>query len=418
MSTQLSLYWQAPDQLEWYWAGDSDVYSGSLEELQDQKQLKNLEICLVRLFLPSSWFSTLELKLPVSGRRVSSTALKFAAEEYLAQDIDTVHLVLKGNAVDGKALVEVTEIERFRTILQTLTARGLRVMEAFNVQWFSAPENQTEDIVIQVQDHRIVLSAKNQVYNLHSKGFAQWFELWSKQSDIADDASIKLVSDVADGPAKAISTEFEASGFNVSWVVQNQKQLIDWHEEAARKKHSGNLVTGEFSQRSGNRHTEYWLPSLVACCVALVLWIGVTVLDNQRMSQQIEQVWQANENVFLQVFGQSKRVQRPLMVREMRTLAANNAGSSANNTANALQFLTAISQAAPSFILEDFRFNKERAEASFTLVQPIDQAGDAYSLFETLKNELAAKKFTVEYSANQDKDAFRARYKTVLRENG
>ncbi|MDX1340851.1 MAG: type II secretion system protein GspL [Reinekea sp.] len=413
MSTQLSLYWQAPDKLQWYWSGEADVYTGSLEELQDQKKLKNLETCLVRLFLPASWFSSIELMLPVKSRRLSPAALKFAAEEFLAQDIDTVHLVEKGRTNNGKTTVEVTEIDRLRFILQTLSGLGFVVNEAFNTQWFSLPEDQTDDVVIQVQQESIVLSANNQVFNLHTKGFAQWFELWAKQNDIAENATIKLISDSAEGPSKVLATEFEASGFEVNWVVQNAKKLIDWHEEAERKKIPGNLITGIFSQRSGNKYVEYWMPALVASVAALVLWSTLNMFQNHRLTEKIEQTWEASEKVFLQVFGNNKRIQRPLMVREMRTLASNSDAANSDQKVNALQFLSDISAASSTFVLEDFRFSRDRGEATFTLVQPVDVSGDAYNLFEALKNDMSAKNYSVEYSANQDKDAFRARFKAT-----
>jgi len=92
MSIQLSLFWDTADRLEWYWPGDPSVFEGSFEELLDQKQAHNLTVCSVRLFLPEYWFSTLELNLPAKTRRLSGQALKFAAEEFLAQDIDSVHL--------------------------------------------------------------------------------------------------------------------------------------------------------------------------------------------------------------------------------------------------------------------------------------------------------------------------------------
>jgi hypothetical protein len=80
---------------------------------------------------------------------------------------------------------------------------------------------------------------------------------------------------------------------------------------------------------------------------------------------------------------------------------------------NALAVLNDLSIASPSFKLEDFRYNHDRKEAYFTLVQDISDAGDAFALFESLKAGLTDNGYTVEYSANQDKDVFRARFKSV-----
>lgn len=413
MSIQLSLFWQAVDQLEWYWAGDTDVYTGSFEELQDQRQSRNMEACLVRLFLPASWFSTIAVQLPGNARRVSPQMLKFAAEEFLAQDIDSVHLVMKNKPVNGVVSVEATDIERLRQILNTLNTRQFIVTEAYNAQLFNLNDTQTDDLLLQIQGDQVTLTMADDLYTVHARGFSQWFELWASQNKVPEDASIRLVSDSAEGPAKAIATEFEAVGYQVQWTVEAQKRLVDWHDQAELYKGSANLITGPFSQRSGHSNLKIWLPTVIAASVLLVLWSVLTVLTNIRNESKVEQAWQASEQVFLQVFGQDKRIQRPLMVREMRSRAASSGATDSEGELNALVFLRDINNAAASFTLEDFRFNKQRNEAFFTLVQPVSETGDAYSLFESLKSDLSSKNYQVEYSANQDKDSYRAQFKMV-----
>jgi type II secretion system protein L len=412
MSTQLSLFWQAADELSWYWTGDTDVYSGTLEELQSQKQKKNLGSCITRLFLPANWFSTIELQLPSKARRINSTVLKFAAEEYLAQDIESVHLVVKHKTPNGLATVEVTDVDRFRQIIQTLKARQFMVTEAFNTQWFQLVENQTEDVVLQVEEQFVTVSSNDQIFTVHTKGFTQWYEIWAQQQGVEDDATVKVISDEADGPAKTMVTEFEAAGVNVQWVVQTTKKLIDWHDQAEAKKQLGNLITGEFNQGSGESNSYLWIPAVAASVAALVLWSGVSIASNYQLAKQVDETWQASENVFKQVFGQGKRIQRPLMLREMRSLASDNP-ESAGSEVNALTFLNEINASSSTFVLEDFRFNRDRNESFFTIVQPLDAPGDAFSLFESLKDTLTANGYEATQKANKDKDAYRAVFKVV-----
>lgn len=418
MSIQLSMYWQSADQLEWYWTGDSDVYSGALEELIAQRQQKNMESCVVRLFLPASWFATVDVRLPANARRLTPQIMKFAAEEYLAQDIDSVHLTLKERMPSGQALLEATDLSRFSQILQTLRSRQFFVTEAYNAQRFSLHEAQTDDVMLQVMGDQVSLSASGNLFNVHVRGFTQWFELWANQNDLPDDASISIVSDTAEGPAKALVTEFEAAGYTVSWTVEAEKVLVDWNEQADRGKKAGNLITGQFAQSSGSKNTQIWAPAAVAVFATLILWSTISIMHNQRTIQKTEQTWNASEQVFLQVFGQDKRIQRPLMVREMRSLVANSGATDGASELNGLSFLRDISSASSSFVLEDFRFNKARNEAFFTLTQPVSAEGDAYELFEALKTDLSGKQYQVEYSANQEKDVFKARFKAVYGGNG
>lgn len=412
MSIQLSLFWQAADQIDWYWAADTDVYSGTLEELQEQKQQRNIESCATRLFLPASWFSTIELELPANTRRLNPTMVKFAAEEYLAQDIDTVHLVAHQNKATGVSSVEVTDLDRFRQIVQTLSSRDFLIFEAFNCQPFMLTGDQTEDVLLQINEDSVIVSANEQTFNVHGKGFSQWFEIWANQQELEDDVSIRVVSTQADGIAKTIVTELEASGAEVQWLVQEHKQLLDWHDQADSTKAKSNLMIGEFHQGSGETHLNLWLPGLIASVAALVVWSVLTVFQTNQVNDQVNQTWQASENVFKQVFGQSKRIQRPLMMREMRSLVGDSQAADSANV-NALSVLADISSADSNLILEDFRFNLERLESFFTIVKVQDGSGDAFNLFEALKADLISRGYAAEYSANQDNDAYRARFKAV-----
>jgi type II secretion system protein L len=413
MSIQLSLYWQSVDQLEWYWSGDTDVYSGSFEELQDQKRKRNLDSCSTRLFLPAFWFSTIEVQLPANARRITPQMLKFAAEEYLAQDIDSVHLVLRHKPQQGLATVQVTDVERLKQIFSTLKGRHFEVNQAYNAQIFTLNDNPTEDVLIQVVGQNATVTSDEKIYNVHTQGFSGWFDIWSKQTNLPEDASILLISDVAEGPAKRIVAEFEATGHELQWTVREEKRLIDWHEASEHQRISGNLMTGPFSQSSGSAKASLWLPSLVAVLAFLILWSTYSILSNIRDASKVEQVWKASELVFLQVFGQDKRIQRPLMVREMRSRASAGGDDAQSTPVNALVFLRDINESSSTFVLEDFRFNKARNEAFFTLAQPVAASGDAFNLFEALKDSLAAKNYDVEYSANQDNDSYRAQFKAV-----
>lgn len=414
MSIQLSLFWRAVDQLEWYWVGEADRYSGTLEDLTAQKQERNLGSCETRLFLPPQWFSTVEVSLPAKNRRVSLPILRFAAEEYLAQDIDTMHLVLKQKPLQGRAVIEATDLNRLTLLLNTLKSAQFIVNEAYNAQPFIVPNDQTDDLLLLVNKETVTVSAQNQVIDVHARGFAQWFELWAQEHALADDARIKLISDSADGAGKTLATELEATGYIVNWQVQTPRTLNDWHEQAEQRQPAGNLMTGPFSQNSGRPDYQRWLPAIAAGVAVLVIWTTMTMLENQRTTQKIEQTWQASEAVFLQVFGQNKRIQRPLMVREMRSRVTAAGSDSSGNDVNALSVLRDISQAPGSFILEDFRFNADRNEAFFTLVTSLDADGDAYSQFEDLKSQLGELGYDVEYSANQESDRFKAQYKAVF----
>lgn len=412
MSVQLGLYWRSADNLQWLWSDAAAIASGSLEELVSARQQRNLASCSVRLFLPISWFAGVDVQLPVNSRRPSPQLLKFAAEEYLAQDIESVHLVLlgrSGRSGRGDARVEVVDQERLAAVLRALQARQFVVPEAYNCQPFLLPEEQTEDLLLLVRADEVLCSHAGVVHRLAGVSFSAWFGLWAEQTELAQDASIRVIADDPDGPSKALVAEFEASGYPVQWVIEELTGLPQWQQRASLQKPALNLIAGPFAINTGLKNSALWLPAALATLGAILLWSLFAVLAAQRLQVQAEQTWQASESIFLQVFGQDKRIQRPLMTRELRALIGGSEAS-AGAQQNALTLLADISTASSDLLLEDFRFSAARSEAVFTLAQPTELSSDAYSAFESLKSDLTAKAYQVEYSANQDSAAFKARF--------
>jgi type II secretory pathway component PulL len=64
-------------------------------------------------------------------------------------------------------------------------------------------------------------------------------------------------------------------------------------------------------------------------------------------------------------------------------------------------------------ILEDFRFQASRGEMLFTIKQSSVSGTDAFTKFEQLKRQLEQAGYSVEYSASQDRDAVRGRYRAT-----
>lgn len=405
---QLSLYWENANKVEWYWSGDDAIQVGTLEELETQLKEKSKEHISARLFLPELWFSSFEVIVPTKGR-ITSQTLKFAAEEFLAQDIDQVHLVSRGKANDNSVAVTATERSRFVTVLKTLSGIGLNITEAFDVRWFRLPDGVTEDVLILIQGEQVTFCANNKLQKVHLKGFSQWFELWVQAHNLPDDANIRVQSDTAEGAVKSLVSELNIGDFSVNWLVQRQSTLSDWHELANQTRLTGNLITNDFSERGSSENLKYWLPLALTACLLGVFWCATTLWDSYRIQQRAEQTWAANESIYRQVFGSSKRIQRPFMVREVRSLIGQGSADESVFGINAIQVIDELNAAAEPMLLEDFRFVRERNEVFFTLIQV---EGDAFANFESLKNALVEAGYATEYSANQDGDGFRARFRS------
>jgi general secretion pathway protein L len=412
MSIQLSIYWQQAQNISWYWTDDNQQYHGALEELQDQVQQRNLANVATRLFLPSQWFTTFPLKMPKGNKRVSPQMIGFAAEEFLAQDIEDMHLVMIGKPHDGTVMVTATAKDPFFQVVQTLKARHLTIFEAYDAGQFVLPNQGTHDVELRIENERVTLRSGLVSMEAHHQGFPQWFEHWLSQSPLTETISIIIYSSDTEGPARHLVTSLESNGHQVQWVVQEPSDLAAWHETASTSKTLGNLITAGLRPNKDNNRIQYWLPATVAALFVLVVWAVTTSVTSSRVIEQANQTWAASETVFKQVFGSNKRIQRPLMVREMRNLAATlNSQQGEGENANALMLLNDLRNAESTLLLEDFRYNQSRNETNFTIVS--ENNPDAFNHFETLKNTLIGKGYQVEYSASQDRDAVRAKFKSV-----
>lgn len=412
MSIQLNIYWQQAQDIIWYWTNDNQQYHGALEELQDQVKQRNLENVATRLFLPSQWFTTFPLQLPKGANRVSPQMLGFAAEEYLAQDIEDMHLVMIGKPHEGSVMVTATAKEQFSQIIQTLRTRHLIVFEAYDCGQFALPNQGTHDVELQIDDEKITLRSGHYLLEVHHQGFPQWFEHWLSQSDFDETISIIIYSANTDGPARHLVTSLESNGHQVQWLVQEPSDMSSWHEQATSIKGHGNLITASLRPNKSNTRLQYWLPVSIAALFTLVLWAVVTSMSGIHLNNQANQTWAASETVFKQVFGEQKRIQRPLMAREMRNLAATvNAQQGQESSTNALTLLNDLQSAEAGLTLEDFRYLRNRNESTFTITSEINS--EAFNYFELLKGELISKGYQVEYSASQDRDAVRAKFKSV-----
>lgn len=412
MALQLSIYWQSASALEWHWAHLEQSQKGTLENLGNEIGQLDQSTVPARLFLPDAWFSNLVVPLPPKTRRLSPSLLGFAAEEFLALNIDDAHLVVKSPNDGQGAVVSVCERHRLTEVISQLLAIGIQVQEAFDCKDFKALES--EHLSVRVNEEDATVRYKNQTHSVHLQGFLPWFSGWLTQNSLNDALEIDWASDQQRAENDAMIGALRADGAQVHVITSPKPILTDW-VKCVSSRRSYNVMVGEFAVNAPTFKLGAWRPALVAASFLFVFWCALMFMQQRQFNQQIDRYWQASESVFLQVFGAGKRIQRPLMVREMRAIAS--APEQTEVRSNALTFLNDLTRGDASLQLEDFRYNRDRAEAFFTLVQDSTQTGDAFAKFEQLKTQLTQAGYEVEYSADQDNDAVRGRFKSVLGAN-
>lgn len=419
MIPDISIYWQGPEQLTWLWQGSSEPQQGDWDALVDEKQQRNQNDATARVYLPHHWFTSLSVSVPGNARRVPESVLRFAAEEQLAQDIDSLHMIALARAEAGKVPVLVLDRERLSLVQATLAEANIQLVQAFDAGWFQVPADDAADLIVDCEEQALLCRSGWLLHQVHPTGFSQWYNFWRSQQAATEQEealTVKLVSREANGAARQLKTVLETHGESVDWQVKAATDIRDWNEYCRQTRAAGNLMTGPFSIRKNRSNLGLWLPGAIAASLALLIWSGVTWTETRRMEQQAEATWRASEQVFRQIFGADKRIQRPLMVREVDNALVAQNQSQDGPQASVLEALLALSSHhAEGLVLEDFRYQLNRQEMLFTLKQAPDSEGDAFGRFEQTRVQLESEGYEVEYSASAERDSARGRYRAVKR---
>lgn len=414
MNVHISIFWQDPTRLRWRWSDSTEVREGRWDDVQVERQNLNLDAVTTRLYLPHQGFTSLQVMVPGGARRIPEAVLRFAAEEQLAQDIDSLHIVPLAKPNQGSLPVVVIETERLSELQETLTEGGFRLVQAFDAGYCQVSKPETQDVSIDVTPGRVLCRAGWELHQIHPNGFSQWFELWKRSQNLDETAlQITLTSRSADDLGRTLKTELEAAGDDVNWQVQPETDLTEWDEIVADTRYQGNLMTGPFALRKTSSHSAYWVPTALAASFALAIWTGLTISQGWQDKAEAASTWAASEAVFKQVFGQDKRIQQPLMVRELDNRIQAMQQPENSEGGSVLAAMDALGTLDSGLSLEDFRYQASRREMLFTVTRSGDAQSDAFGVFEQLKRRLEQAGYNVEYSASQDRDAVRGRYRAT-----
>jgi len=414
MNVQISIFWQDPTRLRWRWSDSTEVHEGRWDDVQLERQNLNLDAVSTRVYLPHQGFTALQVSVSGGARRIPEAVLRFAAEEQLAQDIDSLHIVPLARPNQGSLPVVVIETQRLRELQETLAEGGFTLVQAFDAGYCQVSKPETQDVSIDVTPGRVLCRAGWELHQIHPNGFSQWFELWKRSQGLDETAlQITLTSRSADDLGRTLKTELEAAGDDVNWQVKPETDLPEWDETVADSRYQGNLMTGPFALRKSSSHSAYWVPTALAAGFALAVWTGLTISQGWQDKAEAASTWAASETVFKQVFGQNKRIQQPLMVRELDNRIQAMQQPDDASGGSVLAAMDALGTLDSGLLLEDFRYQASRREMLFTVIRNGDAESDAFGEFEQLKRRLEQAGYQVEYSASQDRDAVRGRYRAT-----
>lgn len=128
MANLLSIYWRDPkeDKLEWCLASEAGLLSSGTDSIQtlarEQAQHANEQI---ELWVSGEDVLYFSVEAPTRRKSLLKSAALYLAEEYLAQDIEQMHMAIGECSEDGLLEVCVMDRECFASMIQRLSEHGL-----------------------------------------------------------------------------------------------------------------------------------------------------------------------------------------------------------------------------------------------------------------------------------------------------
>lgn len=415
---EVSIYWDMHNQLTWRWHDAAEDRHGDWHQLVGERQTRNALAVKARLYLPHELFTSMEVSVPTGMRLVSDTVLRYAAEEQLAKDIESQHIVPLSPPAGGKVPVLVVDSELITRMQATLNQGDFKLVEAFDAGAYSLPECPESSVQVDVGDQVIRCRVGQQLYLVHPSGFSQWFETLLTSTGVdSESLSILLTAPECDEKFRLIKAELELMSASLEARVVAPATLAQIDDRCAKLKYRGNLMTGNHAPDKGEKRVSRWIPSAIAASLALVVWLVASGVSAWQHDRAAEQIWDASESVFKQVFGPQKRIQRPLMVREMENLIDQSALGDSRE-ASVIDVIVALSELNQSLVLKDLRYQAPVGQWFFSAGHTAGQEDRAFALFEEAQTTLMEHGFEVQYSANRDGGQAEGRYQVDVRRAG
>lgn len=261
--------------------------------------------------------------VPARGRRQIEMAVPYLVEEYLAEDVERLHLALGARQEDGRVPVAVVDPDHLQGWLDELKAAGidicaahpaiegwlggscdLRVLVDADMAWMASRSG--DGVAI---DRDLLLHAASRWVDELGGGDeanAVSIELWHPEGDNALDLA-QLDSALAQiSPVSIERTEFQGS---------SRRQLA----LALEKRADIDLLQGRFAIASGGAHPWYrWRLVAGLTAALLLLQMGLDVARTSWLEQRAVTLREDSVALFQEIYPERTRVPDPR--RELEAL--------------------------------------------------------------------------------------------------
>lgn len=362
------------------------VAEGSLAEAAEAAQGLR---CIVAM--GSGAVTLTRAQVPGSARQ-ARTAIPFALEEQLAEDVEDLHFAFGPCGSDGAYPVAVIARKSLQELLDKLSDAGIYPQQVIPDVLLLPLGDSDEWQVLQTQDDLLIRQGSYTGLWCPSVNAELMFERLLREAGV--DGPAQIVFYLAPGQEPpAVSTLVEQV------PVQNSSDAL----LRGVNTHHINLLQGDFNQRRAlGKHWKPWRVPAALAAGLLVVNIASSALESSRLAtQELEQRTQM-ESLLKQTFPSIKRVRDPIarMRSELRKL------KSGGSEGQLMPLIVALSKAvkdAPSTTMNSINFRDGRCD--------VDMKTDTLQTLDKIKQSLNATKGIKAsiQSANQQNGTVRGR---------
>lgn len=313
------------------------IAHGSIDELKHTATSEAFAGRPAVVLLNSYCLHITELQLPTQNMQKMLRAIPYAIEEYIADDIENFHFVVARNKHDSSTSVVGIDIATLENIIRVFQDTGLFV-ETILPDALCLPAakqaDETQWACLSYRDDRYL-----QTDRLNGMVFTEDvfpYVLKRMLHDGKTDRPKKLLlfseqenSETFDTLAQSLADEYE--DIETIRVVYNQHPLVVFcgHYRQALPL---NLLQHQFkAKRKTSGYLQHWkLPAALAAC-ALVLHLGITAFEQQRLAKQNQLMHAQIEKIYRKAFPQSRKVVNPRVQMEQKLKELKSAAGNKND---------------------------------------------------------------------------------------
>ena len=269
------------------------VKQGSLQECAD-----SIEDQSVILLLPASDVLLLEIDLPVKSNHQLKKALPFALEEWLADDVETYHIVYYRQPND-KIEVAIINAEKLKIIIAACNAAGIQLTGIYS-EVLGLPY-QENTLSVLINDQKVLLRTQQWLGGgIDLDTLPYIIEKWL--ADYPSSVAVNCwTNNVSPDSLKSLPIDLN--------VYPIDSEILFLKIGAEKLAGELNLLTGIFKQNKPTDLTwKKWLPALSVFFITLVMQFGFLMKATWEAKAELARIDTETLDLFTHTFPEIKRV--------------------------------------------------------------------------------------------------------------